>query len=145
MNQPIFDSSRLLDSRTIVLAYHCFWSSTPNPFKSKLSPSRADVVLVRKDPCTQLDKSVGPQNSTANVFRVRPCIKRANKSESGAGVEEEELKACVYVDLLPLARWDNTRWDLAFCKFELRYPTGFSPVRLNWLYGGPSSQNLARR
>jgi len=31
------------------------------------------------------------------------------ESESGAEMEEEELKVCVYVDLLPLADWDNTR------------------------------------
>ena len=50
------------------------------------------------------------------------------------GLEEKELRAIVHVDILPVVDWDNTRWDLAFCVFELRNPTAFSPVHLKWLY-----------
>jgi len=45
----------------------------------------------------------------------------------------EELRAFVHVDILPVLDWDNTRWDLAFCVFELRNPAAFSPVHLKWL------------
>ena len=54
-----------------------------------------------------------------------------------SGLKEEELRAFVYVDILPVVDWDNTRCDLAFCVFELRNPAAFSPVHLKWLYGDP--------
>jgi len=74
----IFGSSRLFDLRTIVFRTIVF--DDPRLIRSNLICCRHARMLCWgwTDPCTQLDTSVRPNNSTTYVFQVHWCIKRVN-------------------------------------------------------------------